>query len=360
MLSTVKVVLTFVRFLRLFKSANSTLDRPIKLVIESGANGWELIEYQEICGSACEYLGNDSVVKVVVDDRRYYLRTLRKSLRSANPTHYFYDPRTGCQGNWRSIWQSLAVAIILQWNRAVPIAWLTDLPVRRWRMQCFVVTAHCGVTVTLMSPRLVCDLFPHPRLAGPSLMAISTDRVINLGLLRALQPKVDKARAVFSGSLYEPRTTILNEIQEIVHKQGHQFEILARTLTEVRVGNEDYWLRLAQADILVSNADQIAGPGIDDTGMPHLIFRYSEALAAGALLIAPRVPGIERYLIPGKHFVSFNSIADAAEKICFYLENEEERLKIARAGNEQIASLTNSHAYWNAIDSALGTESISI
>ncbi|NQV74108.1 glycosyltransferase family 1 protein, partial [bacterium] len=108
-------------------------------------------------------------------------------------------------------------------------------------------------------------------------------------------------------------------------------EILPRPHAGERVSNEEYWSRFLQAEIIVTTADQIAGHGIDDLGMPHLIYRYSEALSAGALLIAPVVPGIERYFIPGRDFVSFNSTDEAAAKICFYLENQEARLKISQA-----------------------------
>jgi len=356
--SFTRIVLAIGRFTRFFTPTAGNTGEPGKLAIESGAKGWELIEYQEIHRSACEYFGNDSVAKVVVDDRRRYLRELRKSLRLDKPTHYFYDPRTGCQGRWRSLWQSLAVALILQWNGIIPIAWLTDLPVRRWRRQCFIVTAHSGVTVTLMSAERMRGLFPHHRLTGPSIMAVSAQRLEHLRSLRAIRPQASDARAVFSGSLYEPRSTILNEIGVGVRKRGRQLEILARPLSGARVTNEEYWARLVQSDIVVTTADQIVGPGIDDLGMPHLIFRYSEALAAGALLIAPTVPGIERYFIPGTHFVSFGSPDDAAEKICFYLNNEDARLEICRAGSARFASLVHLNSYWVTIDCALGTESL--
>lgn len=364
-LSLARAILAIARLVRLFTSARSTADRPVRLAIESGAKGWELIEYQEIHRSACEFLGNESVTKVVVEDRRYYLRTLRQSLRSANPTHYFYDPRTGCQGSWRSIWQSFAVVITLQWNRVIPIAWLADLPVRHQRIQCFVVTAHSGVTVTLMSAERVRDLFPHRRLTGPSLLAISAQRLENLRSLRAVQTQVGYARAIFCGSLYEPRTTILNGIRDGVRERGRQLEMFTRPMAGARVSNEEYWSTLVQSDIIVTTADPVGKVGdegfnIDDFGLPHLVFRYSEALAVGALLIAPTVPGIERYFIPGKHFVSFDSIDDAVEKICFYLNNEDARLKIAQAGSSRFASLVNIHAYWVAIDVALGTESLTI
>jgi len=239
LLSITRGILGIERFVKLFTFARSRDVPQGRLAIESGVKGWELIEYQELYSSACEFLGKESVSKVVVEDRSKYLRTLRRSIRSASPTHYFYDPRTGSQNNWRGLWQSLTVAVVLQWHGVVPIAFLANLPERRWRMQCFIVTAHSGVTVTLMSPQRVRDLFPHRRLTGPSIMAISYQRLESLRLLRESQAKIGGTRAVFSGSLYEPRTTILNEIRDSVRERGRELEILARPLAGERVSNEE-------------------------------------------------------------------------------------------------------------------------
>ena len=41
--------------------------------------------------------------------------------------------------------------------------------------------------------------------------------------------------------------------------------------------------------------------------LPHLVYRYTEVLASGSLLVAPIVPGVEEYFRPGVDFVSFQS-----------------------------------------------------
>ncbi len=122
--------------------------------------------------------------------------------------------------------------------------------------------------------------------------------------------------------------------------------------------NEVYWERLADADIVVTTADQVFGDGIDETGLPHLIYRYTEALAAGALLIAPAVPSIERFFVPGEHFVPFDDPEHAVAQLVNYLGDTEARLRIARQGYTRVQHLIRARSCWAAIDAALATDAL--
>lgn len=350
-------ILDLVRLSRLVAGRRKACSNRTHLVIESGERGWELIEYQEIYESAREYLGNERVSKNIVTDRRRYLKTMRTCVKTARPTHYFYDPRTGSQKPLHGFCEAMCAAILFQWYGVVPIAWLTDLPVKAWRRQCIVLTARSGIIVTLMASAQIGRFIPHGRLTGPSLMAISNARISELESWRADRSERISS-AIFSGSLYEPRETILIEIQDRLRAQGLDLKIYGRSLGDERMSNSKYWERLSNADIVVTTADQIEGPQIDPVGLPHLIFRYSETLATGSLLVAQEVPGIRRYFLPGAHFVSYETPEEAAIRIAYYLTNHEERLKIASAGAKRVQQLTKCHTYWVAIDSALGKESL--
>ncbi len=70
-------------------------------------------------------------------------------------------------------------------------------------------------------------------------------------------------------------------------------------------------------------------------------FRVFEALASGSLLLTDNVDnGMNDLLEEGKHFVSYrkNDPEDAARKIRYFLEHEEERQTIARAGHEAMVT----------------------
>jgi hypothetical protein len=354
---SVRSILGLVILTRLLTGRQRLNSKKTLLVIESGQRGWELIEYEGIYESACDYLGIDSVAKNVVIERRRYLKTMRTLVKKVRPTHYFYDPRTGSQNPLNGLFEALFAAILFQWFGVTPIAWLTDLPVKAWRHQCIVLTARSGVIVTLMSPRQIGRFIPHDRLTGPSLMALSTVRMTQLKSVRT-DHREKIPSAMFSGSLYEPRTTILNEIRDRLRAQGLDLEICGRSLGGVRVSNSEYWARLSSFNIIVTTADQISGRGIDQINLPHLIFRYSEALAAGSLLIAQEVQGARRYFLPGVHYISYRTPEEAAERIAYYLPNESARETIASAGAKRMGELVSSHTFWVAIDSALGKESL--
>jgi hypothetical protein len=328
------------------------------LCVEGGPAGWEIIELLELATSAEEYLGAGNVRRVVVTSRHAYIDTVHAALHDGRPTHYLYDPRTGSQHWLHAPWQAFRFGLIAAKCDVVPIGWLTDLPIRRWRLQVAIATAASGVTMTLMSAGRVGRVFPHRRLSGPVMMPLSELTLRTLDARRNVPRVPHDSRAIFTGSLYEPRTTTLFEIRDGLRAHGLDLEILSRELGGPRVANEVYWDRLANADIVVTTADQVFGAGIDNTGLPHLIYRYTEALAAGALLIAPAVPAIERYFTPNVHFVSFVNSKDAVRLIAHYLANKPERVRIAKAGNDRVQHLVRGRVCWSSIDAALGTDAL--
>jgi len=328
------------------------------LAIESGPRGWALLEYVELVGSAVDYLGEAGVAKVTITDRSRYLADVRASLAKTGATHYFYDPRTGSQHSVGAVWQSMAMAWILAWRGVTPIARVPDFAHRRWRTQCAIVTSARGVATCVLAPALVVRYFPHRRLVGPMIMALSRSRVDELASMRAIEPESPVATAVFTGSLYEPRTAFLLALRARLRERGLDLVIAGRELGQERDSNDAYWARLVAADVLVTTADQMTGPGLDTMDALHLVYRYSEALAAGALLVAPVVPGSEQTFRPGVDYVAFSSLDQAAELVERYLVEHDQRARIASTGRARMAELVADHAYWRMIDDGLGTHAL--
>ncbi len=328
------------------------------LCIEAGAKGWEIIEYQELYASACEYLGSDQVHKVIIAKDKGYLVQLKQVLDELSPTHYLYSPRTGSQ-NWVvGLYQSFRISIMLHWRNITPITALTDLPVRIWRAQCAVLTARSGIVVSLMSPKETHPIFPHQRIIGPCLMPFSETTMNRLNALSADRRQGEKPTAVFMGSLYEPRTSVLQKISDALKERGILLEMRGRSLENKRAPDSEYWQTLINASLVVTTADQIAENGRDWTWLPHFIYRYTEVLVCGRLLVAPNIPGIRRYYTPGVHFVAFSSPDQAVEIIAEHLNNEAELEKIAAQGKAKAQALVTSHAFWSCLDMALGRRSI--
>jgi hypothetical protein len=328
------------------------------LGIEAGVRGWEIIEYKELYQTAVEYLGVESIKKVVVHQDSSYLSQARDFIISHKPTHYAYSPRTGSQAFWAGMRDAFGILVLCHWYRVTPIVFLTDLPVRVWRAQSAVVTAKCGLVVSLMSPKLIRPIFPHDRIIGPYIMPLSLKTLMRLDDLKLSEDYSDKNNPIFTGSLYEPRTSTLNSVRAQLLPFGIEFEIMGRVLGSPRVSDDEYWLRLMTAPIVLTTADQIPQKGADWPWLPHFVYRYTEVLACGSLLIAPEIAGIDRYFTPGIHYVSFNSVKDAVEKIRYYQSNEEERLNIASKGKQRVWDLVVTRSFWLSIDVRLGYKSL--
>jgi spore maturation protein CgeB len=74
--------------------------------------------------------------------------------------------------------------------------------------------------------------------------------------------------------------------------------------------------------------------------------RLFEATGAGAMLITEAAPNLADYFEPGHEVVTYDGPADLMEKLRHYLEHDEERKRIAAAG--QARSLRD-HSYGKVI-----------
>jgi hypothetical protein len=333
--------------------------QPSVLCLESGIKGWELIEYKELLASAEEYLGRERVRKVVIDRSRPYLAQVRAALRAHRPTHYVYDSRTGSDGWLAGMWEAFCVAILFQWHGIVPICVLTDLPIRAWRSQTAIVSAKRGLVVSLMSPRDVMPIFPHRRIIGPQPMAFSRRTLRQVAAMdEAAQWRFQDKSLIFAGSLYEPRTSLLNAVKAGLAERGITLEIKGRELGSRRFTDEDYWQRLCQATMVITTANFYPQPGADWPWILHLIYRYVEVPVAGSVLVAQEVPSLRRYLEPDVHYIAYATPEEAIEKISHYWNRPEELERIANAGKQRMRAIVTANMYWVCIDTALRHQSL--
>jgi spore maturation protein CgeB/ubiquinone/menaquinone biosynthesis C-methylase UbiE len=140
-------------------------------------------------------------------------------------------------------------------------------------------------------------------------------------------PSAFKYEVSFVGQNYGNRAEFLNFLKN----NGVHLEVFGR-------GFGDY---IEFNDIIkIFNKSKInlnlSGSSADD-GIKQIKGRIFEVPMCGGFLLTEYVEGIEEYFHIGKEIECFKDQNDALEKIKYYLENEEERRKIAEAG--YIASL---------------------
>ncbi|TGK51926.1 glycosyltransferase family 1 protein [Leptospira kanakyensis] len=331
------------------------------LVLEAGVTGWQSIEFKELYQTASEFLGKDSVVKVEISKDLDYVSQIKSTILEHRPTHYFYDPRTGSQSWFEGFIQSLRVLRLFLRHGIIPIVLLTDFSYRTWRIQSIVVSTFRGCVISFLAFKEGYPLFPHSRVTSPALMPLSKatfDTFEGFKIKSKPKGKETNAQVKFIGSLYEPRTSFLNAVKDLLHKRKIELEIRGRVPGEPRRSDEEYWSVLGTTPIILTTAQQIDIALNDWKWIQQLTYRYLEAMAVGTLLIAPEVPGMRRFFIPGVHFVSYDTEEDAANKIEYYIHNPKERKLLSEKGAEKAEHLIKSNIYWLLIDSLLGSDSL--
>jgi len=330
--------------------------RPPLLVIEAGIIGWTSLFYSELYDSARDYLAPGRVIISTIDRSKNYSKQSLKFLLQERPTHFCFDPRTGSQKFLPAIFQTMALTFLISFLQISPIVILTDASVRLWRYQVFLLTAKSGIIVTFLDPKEMGNLIPHERIIGPMFMPIS------ISTLNKLQPKAFsilesqdfESFIHFVGSLYPLRRQFLLEVNHYLSHLSSNREIVIDEKSE-KISNHDYWTKLKSFKAVVTTTRQNTNPDYtqDRLDINQMVFRISESLAAGQLVFAEKVPGMEKYFIAGEDFVECNDSEDAATKIIHYFKNQSEAYKIAIKGHSKYAGFINDLVFWKTIDSVL-------
>lgn len=354
-----KLLLVLFRLVSPRKRRRAFVNTPV-LMISAGVKGWESIEFKELLISAQEYLGTvDRVIQHKVTSPQTYLEELKQLITRNHVTHALYDPRTGKQDTWGGFVEAIRISWLFERHNVIPIVLLTDVSLRKFRIKASMVSALSGIVICFLLPRLIKPIFPHKRLFGPYTMPFSKATLDSIQASK--KNKADDAKsekiAYFIGSLYEPRTTRLNNIREGLLSKGFDLQIKGRKAGGERRTDEEYWQTLAEP-VIVTTADQLYSSELDWSWVPSLVYRYIEALACGTLLVAPAVPAVERYFRPHQDFVPFVSDQDAIERIEYYLRNPDKRKQVAAAGHERARQLIESHVFWMQIDTCLSEYSL--
>ena len=330
------------------------LEESSLIVIEAGVMGWlePAPGLAELVDSARDFLGSECVVALeILPGRPGYIRQVKRCISETAPTHYLYDTRTGSQLLWRGTWQALALSALLAWYRITPITILTNLPKRLWRRQVAIVTASRGVILTLMPSEQARLYLPHGRVHGPILMPFSQKRLEDI---RANFPshhiELNQLAISFIGTAYEPRSTLLQSIAEELSQKPVALQFVLRNPGEPKILGADYWSVLSGSAMTITTSEHILERGADSGVPPHLVYRYTEALVAETLLLAPAVSSP---LIPDEHYVAYTSPKDLALQVDRLLRAPEEIERIRRAGATFIEQRILRHDWWKEVNTAL-------
>lgn len=330
--------------------------RETKILVESGILGWESVFYSELLMSLQEYIDHESIAISVIDRNKNYLRQVRNRLKMEKLTHYCFDPRTGSQNTFQALLQSITLSFHLGYYRITPIVLLTDASLRNWRIQSLILTGSSGVIVTFLDPKSMGYLFTHRRVIGPVFMPISEKRLNFLGERNQdlSTRKAIRDEILFLGSLYPTRITFFENLNLELLRLKSTAKIVVESKS-VDIDSEEYWNRISNFESLITTGFQFSNARykMDYLDLNQMVFRISEALAAGKLLFCTNVTGMDNYFIDGTHFVGFDTLEVAASKIDFYSKNPQLGREIAETGRKRFEELMLNKTFWTSIDKML-------
>ncbi len=331
--------------------------RPAVVAIESGKLGWTHVFFEELGWTAEEFFGEGAIRREVIDREQAYIPQFLANVGRDSPTHLVLDVRT-CGQTWK---ESLVQAFRVTWHLNIagitPIVFMTDAFFRRQRWQSAVLTAFRGVVITYADDSIVRRIFPHGRLLGPMFMPISERR---LDWLERQSDECEKSGDVvqFIGSVYPPRSLFLEAASKKLDERGIRLRINS---DKTGTSNEDYWLTLVEADVVLTTTLQGPDrPFMDWVWTQQAVFRFLETMASGSALLASRVPGIEKYFRPGVDFLEFQSVTEGVTEVERLVRDPELRARVTRQGHETAVELIRSKSFWATVNESLANNSIPV
>lgn len=341
-----------------FLTKKNTFSKP-KVLIEAGAQGWNSVFFVEFRESLKDYLSNAEISTSSINKNKVYVWQAVNSLKKEKPSHFCFDPRTSSQKPMQALVDTTILLFCLGLWNITPIVILTDGSIRLWRYQAFLLTGSSGVVVTFLDAPSMGGLFPHSRVIGPSYMPISLKRLewIDEQNLVTKQSELDFNEIFFLGSLYPKRSTTLENLQSELIARGSNVAIVIEEKS-INTSIEDYWGKINSHFSLITTTQQQPSPSyqMDRVHIDQMVFRISEALASRKLLFCPNVLGMSRYFLEDVHFVGFESIADAADKIDYMFEHPNLAREIAFRGGERFREVTQGRVFWDEIDRLLDSK----
>lgn len=323
------------------------------VLIEAGPRGWDSILFEELLTSAEEFFGSENVIRLISFPNEDRLKQLAIATQSKKVRMMIYDPRTNFNNSICDLYDALRIFVYCRLQGIKVISYLTDPSVTLWRLQSVIASKSEGIIITPMSNKELGWLAWRVKLYGPLPMPISRKTLINLQnqFSESMMTFHGFKNFVFRGSLYPPRIAFFRELNQALKERGSSIRIITQSKDEISILATDYWKGLIDNAVCITTTFQEVADGIhaNRLSINQMVFRISEALAAGNLLFSASCPGIEKFFQKGEHFVEYTDERDLADKMIFYSSNIDKASRIRLLGNKQMSKIISEQYFWKEI-----------
>lgn len=318
------------------------------LTIQAGIKGLEGVFLEELVASAIQDFGAGQVRTQPINRDRSYLIQLISFFKLQNPKYLILDPRTLSSNGIVGVIQSILSCLLFSLRGITPIVFLTDASIIKWRIESIVWTSRYGKCVMLIPPSTLGKLFPHNRTYGPIFMPI-TFKTIDTGLKNSDRRTSLKPKIGFSGTIYPERAEYLEAIVSSSKKLGVEVNIQEKTLS---IKNEDYWRFLNDHEIIFTTTVQtnIENNLVDNLEVNQMVFRISEAISLGKILITTPVLGLDTFFKRNYDFIEIGT-SESLFTECKNAINKAINLSMSRGtkDNDSYQYLIRNKCFWRIL-----------
>lgn len=329
------------------------------VTLQAGIKGWESVFFEELGKNAQQVFGEDKVCFQKVDRDASYVRQCLKFLRSTESEYMLLDPRTFHDSGIRGFIQAVIMSMLLTFFHVVPIVFLTDASVIKWRIRAILLTANQGKILMLMKPEILRHRIPHNRTHGPIHIPISKSTLRRLDAdsgYRRVLGRDTPICVVFVGTIYPGRDQYIEELNYLSAKLGFNFRCYDKSLG---LTNQEYWNLLLSADAVLTTTMQT---NVDDNLVDllhenHMVFRISETAAAGRLILTTEVPGMDKIFHVDDDYVLLTSVESLEDEIRRIISNPEFFSRIAQNAHSKFCTLIETNVFWRLAEIPIPTQS---
>jgi len=320
------------------------------ITIQAGCKGLEGAFYEELVQSTIETFGKEFVSISSINRKKSYLNQVLLSADLRKSKYVLLDPRTLNSNLLVGIMQAFFSSFYYSVNSIKPIVFLTDASVVKWRLMSLIWTSTEGICVMLMDPLQLGRLFPHKRVYGPIFIPISVKRRNFSNIQPAPSKLIDKPKFGFQGTIYPERKVFLEKFQSSCDSLGVHFCVQEKNSQS---SNEDYWQFIRDHDVVITSTIQtnVENNLVDHLEINQLVFRVSEVIAAGRLLISTPVVGIDKFFLPGIDFIEIKDVEEvfgSCKSAIFDLANRQN--SVATHAKNTYEGLIRNKCFWRMLE----------
>jgi hypothetical protein len=195
-----------------------------------------------------------------------------------------------------------------------------------------------------MNPLSLGKLYPHERIYGPIFIPISLE-TIHKNMPFETNADNKKPKVGFKGTLYPERSYYLEALKICANELDLQITTEGKKFVE---SNESYWDFINQHDIIFTTTVQtnINKEWVDNLNVNQMVFRISEAIALGKVLVTTKINGLDKFFVRNIDFIEIDDSIEIKLALTSALEKATITLHSKNNSNRSFLKLVENRCFW--------------